>query len=387
MIKTIKVMLCPNNKQKSKLFSMAGAKRFAYNWALDREKELYEKDKTFSSDKELRRMFTRFKKESGNLWLNNISNNVTKQAIKDACIAYKNFFAKRASFPRYKKRKDLHQSFYQDSQKIKFSEMYVKLEKLTSSKKQNRQRINWIKLSEKNKVSTDASYCNPRITFDGLNWFISVGIKSPDCKDYPKGEGLGIDLGVRDLAICSNGLKYSNINKNKKVKKIEMHRRRLQRLVAKKYQKNKKGGSYCKTKNIIKVEKQLLKTNRRLTNIRQNYIHKTTSEIIRREPSFICMENLNIRGMLKNHKLARSIQNQCFNEFRRQIEYKSIWNNIRFIVADKWFPSSKLCSECGGINKSLTLKDRIYKCSECGTMLDRDFNASINLKRYAERLL
>jgi len=170
------------------------------------------------------------------------------------------------------------------------------------------------------------------------------------------------------------------------VKKIEKRKRRLQRSISRRYEKNKKGGSYCKTSNIIKREKELLKVIKRLTNIRQNYLHQTTSEIIKRKPSFICMEDLNVSGMMKNKHLSKAVQQQCFYEFRKQIEYKSNWNNISVIIADRFFPSSKLCSCCGNIKKDLKLSDRIYKC-ECGNIIDRDFQASLNLKQYGENVL
>ena len=168
--------------------------------------------------------------------------------------------------------------------------------------------------------------------------------------------------------------------------KIEKKKRRLQRSISRKYCKNKKGGSYCKTSNIIKREKELLKVIKRLTNIRQNYLHQTTSEIIKRKPSFICMEDLNVSGMMKNKHLSKAVQQQCFYEFRKQIEYKSNWNNISVIIADRFFPSSKLCSCCGNIKKDLKLSDRMYKC-ECGNIIDRDFQASLNLKQYEENVL
>ena len=188
------------------------------------------------------------------------------------------------------------------------------------------------------------------------------------------------------MAICSDKQKYQNINKSQKVKKIEKRKRRLQRSISRRYEKNKKGEIYCKTSNIIKREKQLLKLNHRLTNIRQNYLHQITSEIIKREPSFICMEDLNVKGMMKNKHLSKAVQQQCFGEFRRQMEYKSMWKHIQVIIADRFYPSSKLCSCCGNIKKDLKLSDRIYKC-ECGNRMDRDYQASLNLKRYGERAL
>ena len=215
---------------------------------------------------------------------------------------------------------------------------------------------------------------------------MSVGIEVNDNTTLPSNEGIGIDLGIKDLAICSDGNTYKNINKTQTVKKLEKKKRRLQRSISRKYEKNKKGANYCKTSNIIKREKELLKLNHRLTNVRQNYLHQTTSEIVKREPSFICIEDLNVSGMMKNKHLSKAVQQQGFYEFRRQIEYKAMWNNIPVVIADRFFPSSKLCSCCGSIKKDLKLSDRIYKC-ECGNVIDRDYQAALNLKQYGENVL
>ena len=379
-------MLIPNNKQKTKLFQYANTARFAYNWALGREKENYKNGGKFLSDGDLRKEFTQLKKTEEYSWLNEISNNVTKQAIKDACTAYKNFFRGLQKFPRFKSKKRAMPKFYQDNVKIRFSNTHVKFEGFSSSRKANKQKMNWVGLAEHGRIPTNAKYMNPRISFDGLNWWISVCVEFTDCRETLNDDGIGIDLGIKDLAICSDGTKYKNINKSQKVKKLEKRKRRLQRSISRKYEKNKKGGSYCKTSNIIKREKELLKLNHRLTNIRQNYLHQTTSEIIKREPSFICIEDLNVKGMMKNRHLSKAIQQQCFGEFRRQIEYKSAWNNISVIIADRFFPSSKLCSCCGAIKKDLKLSDRVYKC-ECGNVIDRDYQAALNLKKYGEMVL
>ena len=199
-------------------------------------------------------------------------------------------------------------------------------------------------------------------------------------------EGIGIDLGIKDFAICSDRSVYKNVNKTQKVKKLEKQKRRLQRSVSRSYEKNKKGVSYCKTNNVIKKEKLLLKLNHRLTNIRHGYLHQITSEIVKREPSFIVLEDLNVKGMMKNKHLSKAIQQQGFYEFRRQLEYKSAWNNICVIIADRLFPSSKLCSCCGNIKKDLKLSDRIYKC-KCGNVIDRDYQAALNLKRYGDNVV
>lgn len=218
----------------------------------------------------------------------------------------------------------------------------------------------------------------------GLHWWISVGVEYTDSKEQLSDEGIGIDLGIKDLAVCSDTNKYKNINKSKKVKKLEKRKRRLQRKISRKYDKNKEGGSYCKTNNIIKSEKLLLKVNHRLTNIRKNYLHQTTSGIINRKPRFICIEDLNVRGMMKNKHLSKAVQNQGFFEFRKQLEYKCEAKGIQLITADRFYPSSKLCSCCGNIKKDLKLSDRIYKC-ECGNIIERDFQAAINLKAYGEK--
>ena len=387
MIKTIRVMLVPNNKQKTKLFRYASTFRFAYNWTLGREKENYENGGKFISDGDLRKEFTQLKKTEEYSWLNEISNNVTKQAIKDACNAYKRFFKGYSKFPKFKSRKHSMPSFFQDNVKIQFTDTHVKVEGFAVSKKKNKQKLNWIKLAECGRIPTkNVKYTNPRIKYDGLNWYITVGVEYEEYTCLPTNEAIGIDLGIKDLAICSDGNTYKNMNKTQKVKKLEKRKRRLQRSISRSYEKNKKGESYCKTDNVIKKEKKLLRLNRRLTNIRHDHLHKTTSEIIKRKPSFICIEDLNISGMMKNKHLSKVVQQQGFYEFRRQIEYKSAWNTIPVVIVDRFFPSSKLCSCCGNIKKDLKLSDRIYKC-ECGNVIDRDYQAALNLKKYGENIL
>jgi len=368
------------------MFQYVGTSRFAYNWALARQQENYKNGGKFIQDGELRKEFTQLKKGEKYKWLNSISNNVTKQAIKDACESYKRFFKGQSKFPKFKSRKKSKPSFYQDNCKIKFSNTHVKLEGFTSSKKQNKQKLNWIKLSENNKIPTNCKYINPRVTFDGINWWISVGIEYENNHEIPTNNGIGIDLGIKDLAICSDENVYKNINKTKKVKKLEKKRRRLQRQISRKYELNREGRSYKKTSNIIKSEKKLLKSNHKLTNIRHNYIHQTTTEIINRKPMFIVLEDLNVMGMMKNKHLSKAIQQQCFYEFYRQIQYKALWNNIKVIEADRFYPSSKTCSECGSIKKDLKLSDREYVCTECGCVIDRDKNASINLMKYGKSI-
>jgi transposase, IS605 orfB family len=387
MIETLKVQLNPNNKQLTKLFQYANCSRFAYNWAIAREQENHKLGNKFLSDCDLRKEFTQLKKQENHKWLINISNDVTKQAIKDACNSYKRFFKGQTKYPKFKSKKNSKQSFYQDNVKIEFTNTHVKVEGFAGSKRPNKQKLNWIKLSEKGRIPTNCKYMNPRITYDGLHWWVSVSIEVDNNTNSPPiSEGIGIDLGLKDLAVCSDGNTYKNINKSLKVKKLEKKKRRLQRSVSRKYNMNKEGVRYKKTSNIIKREKELLKLSRRLTNIRRNHLHQTTSEIVKRKPSFIVIEDLNVSGMMKNKHLSKATQQQGFYEFRRQIQYKSEWNNISVIIAGRFFPSSKLCSCCGEIKKDLRLSDRIYTC-DCGNIIDRDYQASLNLKQYGENVL
>ena len=381
-------MLVPNNKQKSKMFQYTNANRYIYNWTLEQQKLNYANGGKFISDGDLRKKLTQLKKTEEYKWLNSISNNVAKQSVKDGCDSYKRFFKGLSQFPKFKSKKKTRPSFYQDNIKIKFTNTHVKFEGFTSSKKKNKQKLNWVRLAEKNRIPTDCKYYNPRVTFDGTNWWISVGIDYEDSINTPTNDGIGIDLGIKDLAICSDGNIYKSINKTSKLKKLSKKKRRLQKQVSCKYEMNKKGGNrYCKTSNIKKLEHKLLKLNHRISNIRNNYQHQVTSEIIKREPSFIALEDLNIKGMMKNKHLSKAIQEQGLYDFKRKLSYKAQWDNIKIVDVPRFFPSSKTCSNCGSYKGDLKLSDRTYKCESCGIELDRDYNASLNLKQYGESTL
>ena len=379
-------MLCPNNKQRIKLLQNAGTARFVYNWAIAYQQKNHKSGGTFLSNNDLRKILTQLKQTDEFRWLNDYSNNIAKQAVKDACDAYRKFFKGLSAFPRFKSKKKSKPSFYVDTAKIKITATHVKLEKLTDSRKANRQKLNWVRLAEHERILLGVSYSNPRVTFDGFHWWLSVGVECPESAELPSGDGVGIDIGIKDLGGCSDGTTYPNINKTKRIKNLRKRQRRQQRKVSRKYLKNKKGGRYCKTCNIQKAEHQLLKLNRRLTHIRHNYLHQVTSEIINRKPMFVVLEDLNVRGMMKNRHLAKAVQEQGFYEFYRQMEYKCRWNNIAFITADRYYPSSKLCCMCGHIKKDLKLSERTYVCPVCGNSIDRDVQASVNLKRYGESI-
>ena len=368
MILAKKVRLYPSEIQEQKLWQSVGTARFIYNWTLAKQEENYKNGGKFISDGVLRKEITQLKK-NGLSWLNEVSNNIAKQAVKDACDAYKRFFKGLSDKPRFKTKKRSKKSFYNDNVKLK-----VKDNKLV-----NIEKIGWIKTNEQ--LPIGVKYSNPRISYDNKYWYISVGIEQEENQEELTDISLGIDLGLKDLAICSDGTVYKNVNKTYMVRKIEKRLKRLQKQVSRKYEKNKKGKEYVKTKNIIKLEKQIQQVHRRLANIRNNYLHQTTTNIVKTKPYRVVIEDLVVSNMMKNKHLSDAIRKQGFSEFRRQLEYKCNFRGIKLVVADRFYPSSKSCSQCGKIKKDLKLKDRVYKCS-CGLNIDRDLNASINLSKY-----
>ena len=372
MITALKVRLEPNNKQLSKLFQSAGTARWAYNWTLAKQEENYKNGGKFIKDGDLRKELTLLKQTDELRWLNDYSNNITKQAVKDACDAFYKFFKKQSDKPKFKSRKKSLPKFYQDTDKIKFIDGKVRLEK-----------IGWVKLSEKDRIPGNTKYTNPRVKFDGVHWYVSVGMEvSPEPVELT-GESIGIDVGVKDLAVCSHiEAPYKNINKTKRIRKLEKILRRLQRKVSNKYEKNKEGRSYVKTGNIIKLEKSIRKLHKRLDNIRTDNRHKVTTEIAKIKPSRVVMEDLNIKGMMKNKHLSKAIAQQGLYEFKLVMQYKCDRQGTEFVKADKWYPSSKTCSECGYVKTKLSLFEREFRCECCGAVIDRDKNAAINLSRY-----
>jgi putative transposase len=364
-----KVRLYTTKEQEQKLWQSVGTARYIYNWTLARQEENYKNGGKFISDNDLRKEITVLKKTELN-WLNEVSNNVAKQSVKDACEAYKKFFKGLADKPRFKSRKKSKASFYNDTEKLKVKENSVLIEK-----------VGWITI-KRNTIPVNCKYTNPRVSFDGKYWYISIGIEKEKLVVELTNESIGIDVGVKDLAVCSNGMTFKNINKTKVVKQLEKRLRRLQRRVSRKYQENKEGNKFVKTSNIIKIEKQIKLLYRKLKNIRSNYNHQATNKIVKTKPSRVVMETLNIKDMMKNKRLSKEIANQCLYEFKKQMQYKCEFNGIEFIEADKWYPSSKTCSECGHIKQKLSLSERTYICEECGCVIDRDYNASINLSRY-----
>jgi putative transposase len=367
MILAKKVRIKPSKEQELQLWKSVGTARWAYNWALSRQEENYKHGGKFISDGVLRKELTILKQTKEFKWLYDVSNNITKQAIKDLCEAYKKFFKGLTDLPRFKSRKNSKPSFYNDNVKLKVDGNKVLIEK-----------VGWVVVSECIPV---VKYYNPRISHDGKYWYLSIGIEESKSIVELTDISLGIDIGVKELAVCSDGTRKKNINKTRTIRRAEKRLRKMQRQVSLKYEMNKEENRFVKTSNILKIEKKIQHLHRRLTNIRLNHLHQSTSEIVKTKPYRIVMENLNIKGMMKNKHLSKAIAKQCLFKFKRQIHYKCEKYGIEFVEVDKWYPSSKKCSRCGNLKNDLKLSDRLYQC-KCGYKIDRDFNAAINLSRY-----
>ena len=380
MIKGFRVKILPNENQQKEIIKFCHAAKFAYNWAVATEEENYKNGGKFISGYSLLKIFTEFKNKKNNLWLKEISGRATKVAVLNATTAYENFFKKRADKPKFKSRKGSKMKCATHESSIKFDSNTVKLEKLGK-----------VKLAQKNRIpfGHNIKYINPKIEYDKINFWISVGVEIIDNQDNdkPKTEAIGIDLGIKTLATCSNGIINNKPNINKEKKKLK----RLQKQASRHYQKmieesrqtKTKFNKLQKSKNLLKLEKEILIIYQRISNILNTNIHTFTSSLIKLNPKAIVIEDLDIKGMSKNKHLSNKISEAKFYEIRKQITYKCNWNNIKLVIADRWFASSKICSECGNKKDKLSLSERTYICEKCGSILDRDLNASINLKNLA----
>lgn len=402
LVRSYKVYLKPNNKQRTKFFQFAGAARYAYNWTIEYE-EKFKKEKGYYelSDINVRKEFTKFKKEKKNRWMYKISNNVFKQAIKDCINAYRNYIDKISYKPKYKSRDYSQKSFYVDTAKIKIIGTHVKIESIANNKKKNRQVLNWIRLIEKDRIpyGKGVKYLNPRIKFDGLNWYLAISIKMEEKQILDntinnfKTEGIGIDLGIKSLAVTSKGIFYGNINKTSQIKRLKKRIKKKQKKMNhqllinnQQYLENGKfkkgcGKSLFKSKQREQIRKEKCKLEHRFSSIREQYQHLVINDILLDNPEFVTIEDLNIKGLMRNKYLSKSIQEQTWYRFRLLLKYKCKIKEIELRIANRFYASSKRCSICGN-KKPIRLDERTYCCNNCGLIIDRDLNASINLKNY-----
>lgn len=386
MYLTCKIALQPNKEQEAFFWECANAARFVYNFSLNLKTEAYKTEGVSLDSNNITKYITQLKYTEQYKWLNEVPSETIKYAVKDMDNAFKNFF-KGKGYPNFKKKSTTIPSFYTRYDKMhSVDEKHIKICGIKQP----------VKTYEKCLIPETPR--NPRIKYDGKYWYLTFGVEiAPENKGIPIIQkkmqiysgilnknitpALGIDLGILNTATCSNGVVYKNINKDSEIIRLEKKKKRLQQQVSRKYNMNKKGNKFIKTQNIKKVEKKIKLVQRRINNIRNTYINQMTTEIVKTKPSKIVIEDLAVSNMLKNKYLANSIQEQKWYEIRRQLEYKSSLYMIKIQVANRFYASSKTCSNCGYINKTLKLSDRTFKCPKCGLIIDRDCNASINLSK------
>ena len=391
MLRARRIRLIPTDEQKVLFWKSAGTARWAYNYFLSENEKQYHEylesgktGKSYISGGEIRKHITNVLKKTTHTWLAEVGSNVVKQAVKDAERALQDFLKGKRGRPRYKSKRLDTPGFYVNYESMRRTDHGFRGEK-----------IGIVKTAQPlPKLRKGEHYANPRITFDGKHWLLSVGypVESRAGQEELSGESIGVDLGIKELAVCSNGEVYKNINKSRKVRKLKKRLKREQRRLSRKIEKNITGyrgnrvpvyaRPLSECRNIQKQNDVVRQIHRKLRNIRTNHLHQTTTGIVKTKPSRIVMETLNVRGMMKNRHLAKAIGEQGFFEFKRQIAYKSEFYGIELVEADPFYPSSKCCSSCGNVKRDLKLSDRVYHCECCGLVIDRDFNASINLANY-----
>lgn len=382
LLKGFKTEINPTLEQKQKINKTIGTCRFIYNFYLAYNKELYENGEKFMSAKSfsvwLNNEFMPNNPEF--LWIKEASSKSVKKSMENACTAFARFFKKQSSFPRFKKKNksDVKMYFVKTDAKtvIPCERHRIKIPTL-----------GWIRLKEKGYIpTTKQGYVikSGTVSVKAGRYYVSVLIDVPDIeKPQLNNFGLGIDLGVKEFATISNGVVKKNINKSAELKKLEKQLKREQRCLSRKYEdlkrRSKKMKGEATRQNIEKQIKKVQKLHHRMDNIRTDYINKCVNEIVKTKPSYITIEDLNVRGMMKNRHLAKAVASQKFYECRTKLEAKCKESGIELRIAGRWYPSSKKCHECGHVKKDLKLSDREYIC-ECGYHADRDYNASLNLR-------
>ena len=376
MLKSFKTEINPTEEQKARIRRTIGTCRYVYNFYLGHNKALHDNGEKFMTGK------------SFSLWLNNeyipdnpdktwireVYSKAVKKSIEDGCTAFTRFFKHQSDFPKFKKKgkSDVKMYFVRNNPKDCQCERHrLKIPTL-----------GWVRIKEKGYIPTTKDGYMIRsgtVSVKAGRFYVSVLVEIPDVNiDNNSNEGIGIDLGLKDLAIVSNGKTYRNINKSAGLKKLEKQLIREQRSLSRKYENLKKGESTQRA-NIQKQKLKVQKLHHKMDNIRTDYINKTIAEIVKTKPSYITIEDLNVKGMMKNRCLSKAVASQKFYEFRTRLKAKCDENGIELRVADRFYPSSKTCHHCGSVRKNLKLSDRIYRC-ECGYVADRDLNAALNLK-------
>ncbi len=382
----------PTDEQKSKIHRTIGVSRFIYNFYIAYNKEIYEREGKFVSGIDFSKWLNNeyIPNNQDMKWIKEVSSKATKQVIMNGDKAFRDFFKKAKGFPRFKKKKNQDVKAY-----------FPKNNKTDWTIERHRVKIptlGWVRLKEFDYIPVNSVVKSGTVSQKADRYYVSILVEERDIKISNSNigikifnhnnEGVGIDLGIKEFAVCSDGIKFKNINKTSIVKKIEKKLKREQRKLSRKYESLKIRNKNIKEGRATRqnIQKQVVKVQRlhqRLANIRTDYINKTVFSIIKQKPSYITIEDLNVKGMMKNKHLSKAIASQKFFEFKTKLMSKCKQNDVELRIVDRFYPSSKTCSQCGKIKKDLKLSDRIYKC-DCGFTIDRDLNASINLKNAKE---
>lgn len=376
LLKSFKTEINPTEEQKARIRRTIGTCRYVYNFYLGHNKALHDNGEKFMTGKDFSLWLNNkyIPDNPDKTWIREVYSKAVKKSIEDGCTAFTRFFKHQSDFPKFKKKgkSDVKMYFVRNNPKDCQCERHrLKIPTL-----------GWIRIKEKGYIPTTKDGYMIRsgtVSVKAGRFYVSVLVEIPDINiDNNSNEGIGIDLGLKDFAIVSNGKTYRNINKSAGLKKLEKQLIREQRSLSRKYENLKKGESTQRA-NIQKQKLKVQKLHHKMDNIRTDYINKTIAEIVKTKPSYITIEDLNVKGMMKNRCLSKAVASQKFYEFRTRLKAKCDENGIELRVADRFYPSSKTCHHCGSVRKNLKLSDRIYRC-ECGYVADRDLNAALNLK-------
>jgi len=376
LLKSFKTEINPTEEQKVKIRKTIGTCRYIYNFYLAHNKELHDNGEKFMSGKSFSVWLNNeyLPQNPDKLWIKEVSSKSVKRSIENGCVAFTRFFKHQSAFPNFKKKgkSEVKMYFVKNNPKDCRCERH----------RINIPSLGWVRIKEKGYVpTTKDGYVikSGHVSIKADRYYVSVLIEIPNNKiANNSNEGIGIDLGIKDFAIVSNGKTYKNINKSAKLKKLEKQLIREQRSLSRKYENIKKGESTQRA-NIQKQKRVVQKLHHKIDNIRTDYINKTIAEIVKTKPSYITIEDLNVSGMMKNRHLSKAVASQKFYEFRTKLQAKCKESGIELRVVNRWYPSSKTCHCCGTIKKDLKLSDRIFQC-DCGYIEDRDFNAALNLR-------
>ena len=376
LLKSFKTEINPTVEQKIKINKTIGTCRYIYNFYLGLNKALYDKGEKFMTGKSFSVWLNNeyIPDNPEKVWMKEVYSKAVKKSIEDGCTAFTRFFKHQSAFPNFKKKgkSDVKMYFVKNNPKDCRCERH----------RINIPSLGWVRIKEKGYIpTTKDGYVikSGHVSIKADRYYVSVLIEIPDNRiANNSNEGIGIDLGLKDFAVVSNGASYKNINKSAKLKKLEKKLIREQRSLSRKYENLKKGESTQK-RNIQKQRLKIQKLHHRIDNIRTDYINKIIAEIVKTKPSYITIEDLNVSGMMKNRHLSKAVASQKFYEFKTKLQAKCRENGIELRIVDRWFPSSKTCHCCKNIKKDLKLSDRLFRC-DCGYIEDRDFNAALNLR-------